>query len=209
MISKPPQKPAVEVVISTSTDHDGRTYAHHKRTRPPTSEQEQITLKQQWQDLEWERARIQALRRELEIKWPPDVARPHIQTIEAIDWTEQPLVPAEKIDWSAQGEPLRVRPTVGAMLGLIALVASLLGAGAYFYWGVRLHIHNKSIHVPRDGVPWGVKSIFETRIEASRSRKKLRSDITESIRAAHNSLRHDVVKDLSSRPRGRRGYRRR
>jgi hypothetical protein len=135
-----------------------------------------------------------------------DTSQPRvaIPTIPAIDWDHQPSVPAEKIDWSKQGEPLRVRPTFGVMLTAVAMMVSVLGAGAYFYWGVWTHVDNEQIHLPKDGVPWGVKGAYETRAEAQGARKALHKEIVRTVNVAHDKLRNDLVREIRKRPRARR-----
>lgn len=184
-----------------------------RRKRSPTTEQEKLDLRKQVEELEWERRKLETATRDLkqreralEAQWPPDLTRPQgIRTVDAIDWSEQPAIPAEKIDWSQQGEPLRVKPTLGSLMTVVVLLVSLFSAGAYFYWGVRLHINNKQIHVPNDGVPWGVKSQFETKKEAQTARTKLRKDISETVRKESGKL-EGLIRSMKPK---RRRYRRR
>jgi len=169
-----------------------------RRRRSPTSEQEAAKLRAAWDELE-------ATRRKMEDEWPDDLTQPHIiPTIQAIDWQAQPPIPAEKIDWSKQGEPLRVRPTWGAMVVAISMIVSILGAGAYFYWGIKMHVTDQRIHLPGDGVPWGVKAVYETRKEARQARENLAADIVKTVKAEVSTVRQDVVRELRKSRRRRR-----
>lgn len=224
-------KPPIPVRVETGTHPSVRPrprkteYAQHRpgrsegppepERRSPTGEREKVQLRHQWAKLEEERKTLEDQRKTFEIKrqalaesWPHDVTMPGgIPTVDAIDWESQPPIPAEKIDWSAQGQPLRVKPTLGSMAAVITILVSLLGAGAYFYWGVKLHVQNHQLHLPADGVPWGVKASFETRKEATKARQKIKADIIETVKVENQKLKTDIiraVKDTRRRP-----YRRR
>ena len=114
-----------------------------------------------------------------------------VPTMSAIDWKEQPPVPAEKIDWSKQGQPLRVRPTFGALAAAVGISVSILGAGAYFYWGVKTHLSSEQVHVPKDGIPWGVKRNYETKATATKARKKVSTDLKSVMQSEHGRLRKE------------------
>jgi len=119
-------------------------------------------------------------------KLPPESSQPGVTA--PIDWASQPQVPAEKIDWSRQGEPLRVRPTLSMMITLITLGVSVLGGGAYFYWGVRTHIEDQRIHLNGEGIGWGASARFETRVEARKARAKVVSTIEKRVDAVEGEV---------------------
>lgn len=204
-----PKKPFPPVRVQLSTT--GRGYRsissdmieeeRRVRTKKPTTESERISLHQEWE-------RIREKQKELESKWPEDTPIPGVMipTVRAIDWSEQPSIPAEQIDWSKQGAPLRVRPTIATFVTAISLAISILGGGAYFYWGVKTHMDNLLIHIPKDGIPWGVKISYETRNESSQNRKELVNVIHKKIESANSQLKQDLIQVLN--PRKRRRYRR-
>jgi hypothetical protein len=101
-----------------------------------------------------------------------------VPTVEAIDWGKQPAIPATKIDWQGQGEPLRVRPTLGTLIAILVGAASVLGAGAMFYWGVQSHVSDKAIHLKSNGtLPDLLSERYETRNEARVARTKLGAEV--------------------------------
>jgi hypothetical protein len=107
-----------------------------------------------------------------------DDTGPRVPTVDAIDWDRQPPIPAEKIDWQGQGEPLRVRPTLGTLIAIIAAAVSLIGAGAFFYWGVRTHVADQRIHLrPNGTLPTLLSERYETRSEARMARAKLSAQV--------------------------------
>jgi hypothetical protein len=155
--------------------------------RPATGPTERERLAEEWAALEEARTRIEEERRKLAEAWPEDVAPP-FRWAPVIDWAQQPHVPAERIDWSKQGEPLRVRPTIGTLVATIGIIVSILSGGAYFYWGVRTHVNSTALHLTSDGVGWGVPIKFETRTEAQTGRvailrevQKLREDQQQTL----------------------------
>jgi hypothetical protein len=105
---------------------------------------------------------------------PTPTEEKSVPTVDAIDWAQQPPVPAEKIDWQGQGEPLRVRPTLGTLVAIVAACLSIVGAGAFFYWGVRTHVADQQIHLkPNGALPDLLSERYETRKEARAARAKL------------------------------------
>jgi len=220
MVARPPRSPPpmrtapAKVQITTGAGHPAITadMLHSARTpptplerpvplrRPPTSEQESLRLKYAWEDVE--RRRL-----ELEARWPSDVERPRIATRPAIDWEHQPPIPAEKIDWSRQGVPLRVQPTAATFVMLTGILMSVLGSAAMFYWQVRTHLADRKIHVPADGVPWGIRATFETRPEAAENRKILRDRIVRELREDQEKSRTEILGAIEGRRRPRRRQR--
>jgi len=208
-----PKKPIVQVKLDTGRGHPAVLVGSEqsrpaRRARMPTSEARATELRRRADELALKRLELEEeiarRQRDLDAEWPEDLTRPHIPTVSAIDWKEQPSIPAEKIDWSHQGEPLRVRPTLGAIIATVGLAISIFSAGAYFYWGVKTHISNKQVHVPADGIPWGVRTTFETRKEAKIARTKLIHTIAEQRRAEHDQLKEYLVKALKPKRRRRR-----
>jgi hypothetical protein len=112
-----------------------------------------------------------------------------IPTVQAIDWEKQPLIPAERIDWSRQGEPLRVRPTWGSMVTAIGILISLIGAAAFMYWETRSHIASAQKHLRTDGIGWGVPAAFESRDDAKQARDEMIKQINERIYSETRKLR--------------------
>jgi len=167
-------------------------YSQHTRPRRSTSEQDAFRLREAWDELE-ER------REQLEKDWPEDITHPRIPVVSGIDWDQQPSIPAEHIDWSGQGQPVRVKFTLGTMVGVVTMIMSILGAGAYFYWGVKTHIANQQIHVPPTGIPWGVPTKFETRKEARKARSRLHEDLKHTITNENRLLKQDVIKAIKRR----------
>jgi hypothetical protein len=169
------------------------------RKRKTTAEQA-IKLRSRAEQIELEREQLYA-------EWPEDVTQPNIPTVAAPDWMKLPPIPAERIDWQGMGEPLRVRPTLGGFIAVAALGCSIIGAGAYFYHGVNSHVDNALIHVPKDGVPWGVSTQFETRAEAKAARKDLKKSIDkidDNVKASNKELKADLIMLLKPQRRGRR-----
>jgi len=176
-------------------------YSQHRKK--PSGEAEKAQFREAWASVNEAAKHVSATQQRLAEEWPDDMTPVHDIPLlaAAIDWERQPPVPAEKIDWSRQGEPLRVRPTLGTMITAIAMIVSILGGGAYFYWGVRTHHDNLQVHVPQSGIPWGVQAQFETRKEAKRSRTELVSEIRKVMKSDHDQLREDIVKALRRRRR--------
>jgi len=109
---------------------------------------------------------------------PEDLSQPAIATVEAIDWKQQPAIPANKIDWQGQGEPLMVRPTFGTLMAIVTAAVSVVGAGAFFYWGVRTHVSDQRIHLKPNGtLPELLSERYETRTEAKAARAKLAAQV--------------------------------
>lgn len=176
-------KPAIRVRVAT-----GDTPRKHR-----TTSEQATALKDRARQIALEQAQLEA-------EWPEDVTAPFpIPTIAGINWAQQPPVPAEKIDWSRQGEPLRVRPTVGGFLAIITLAASVLGSGAYFYHGVQAHVTNRQIHVPEKIVDSAFFGQFETHESAQGARKELSASISrigQRVERSNDQLRDDLIRLL-------------
>jgi hypothetical protein len=199
-------KPSARVKLDTGLEHravkPGGEYAQHRKR--PTDETEKAKFREAWASVQEAQQHIEATKRRLTEEWPDDVTPVHdlIPTVQAINWDHQPSIPAEKIDWSRQGEPLRVRLSLSQIITLITLAVAVLGSGAAFYWGVRMHQENRQIHVPLDtGIPWGVGAKFETRKEAVEARTKLVTAIGDAMKTEHARLKEDIVKALKRRRR--------
>ena len=107
-----------------------------------------------------------------------EVSQPVVPTVGAIDWGRQPPIPADKIDWQGQGEPLRVRPTFGTLVTVLVASFSIIGAGAMFYWGVRSHCNDTRIHLKPDGtLPDLLSERYETRTEARAARARMAAQV--------------------------------
>jgi hypothetical protein len=201
-----PKKPAARATIDTGqhakAEKPGEYAQHRKR---PTGEAEKSQFREAWASVQEAQHHIESTKRRLSEEWPDDVTPIHdmIPTVQAIDWDQQPPIPAEKLDWSRQGgEPLRIRLSLGQIATAIGIAAALLGSGAAFYWGVRTHHENRQIHVPvTTGIPWGVTAKFETRDQAQAARNKLVLDIGTAMKDEHKKLKEDIVKALKRRRR--------
>jgi len=123
-----------------------------------------------------------------------------IRTIPAIDWRLQPPIPADKIDWSGQGEPLRVRPTLGVIAAGLGVAASLLCSGAFFYFRTESHIDDDRQHADKNGLTWGVREYCETRSEARNAREAMLSAFDKRLAERDEQLK----RELSSKPKKRR-----
>jgi len=191
MSKAPKNDDAVAVKIGTGQNYPAvqASATEHHQDRPDRDLHKE-QLRRSWEELERRRQELTAF-------WPEDITQPSgIPVCSAIDWTQQPAIPAEKIDWSKQGEPLRVKPTLGTMVAVISLIISILGGGAYFYWGVNSHIKNQQVHLPADGVPWGVKASYQTREDAARQHEKLHKEIVSEVKESNRKLRVDVIRAI-------------
>jgi hypothetical protein len=176
----------------------GRDDPHERKTptRPFTA-QEREQLRLEWEALEERKHALERAEADIQARWPEDVTRPNpIGTYPAIDWRQQPPIPAEKIDWSHNGTPIRVRLTLGAMLTLVTTLCTVLGGGAYMIAQARAHMVDAQAHLdPSSGTGWGAAARFESRAEAA----KAHTDMVQSLGARMDKLRDEIVQALRRR----------
>jgi len=160
-------------------------------------------LQAEYEALLESKRRILAMEAELAARLDAeDVSRPI-----ALPMPMASAVPSSDRSLSQDGLPtltartaIPVRLSLGTWALLIGGFVSIAGTAALFVVQAQTHRDDHRVHLdPKEGIGWGSRSMFETRMEAAKARYDFSEDLKRTQKIQHEEMQGELIRVLGGR----------